>query len=242
MAEGLVRFYPVGPLHEGKRRAEIAWPDRKRIRADFEGKCELTLREAWSKQTGSSVLETHAAGRATLVVHHETLGTQEIEVDIPETPGAEIRVERAALRAPETLEVCHSDGTPLVNLPVEVDAERLCLDGEGRVVSWLVRPGARVEVKFKGRVPVRKTLRGKGPYRIVWGGASLEIHLAEHLDFVVYLDGEIIEGKDGRLGLTGLDAGEHTVIVAARSRRGRAFGIVLAEGEARRMDLELERK
>ena len=241
-AEKLVRLYPVGPLREGKRRAEVAWPDRKRIRVDIEGKQELYLCGAWSTQTGDSVLKTHAAGRATLVVRHKTLGTQEIQVDIPETPGVEIRVERAALRAPGTVEICHADGTPLVDHPVEIDGEPLCLDRKGRVVSWLVRPGARVKVKFRGRVPLRKTLQGKGPFRIAWGRARLEIHLAEHLDFTVYLDGELYEGKSGRLDLAGLDTGKHTVIVAARSRRGRAMGIVLTEGEARRIDLQLERK
>jgi hypothetical protein len=239
-AEGLVRYYPVGKVENGRRRATIDWPAMKRIRVVFDGFDRLSLLEEWSVRIDERTIETHAGGRVTLLVDDEALGRREFPIDIPDRPGAEVRVPRNAGRTPGVLTVLLPDETPAAECSVRVDGERfLALDEQGTLTSWLVRPGAAVVVEKAGHVELRRTLEGTGPHRLAWGRASLEVRVPDTPEFVVYVDGELFGAENGQVRVAGLDAGPHIVIVAAHGQRGRAMQIVLEEGEARALEVPL---
>jgi hypothetical protein len=238
-AEGLVRHYPVGPVENGRRRVTIEWPRKKRVKVDFDAEGKLSLREAWSVQTDQRTLETHAGGRATLVVRDEELGRREIPIVIPYRGGDEVEVHRKGKDIPGLLTVSLSDGAPAAGCRVRVDGERFTLDEQGTLTSWRVRPGAVVVVRKAGHVELRRTLESAGPHRIAWGGASLEVNVPKIPEFVVYVDGQLFTGKQGRLLVPGLDLGQHLVIVAAHGNSSQAMQIVLEEAETRALEVLL---
>jgi len=239
-AEGLIRYYPVGKVESGRRRATIDWPAMRRIRVEFGGFDRLSLLEEWGVQIGERTLETHAGGRLTLVADDEALGRREFPIDIPDRAGAEVRVPRKARRIPGVLTVRLPDDTPAAECSVRVDGERfLALDEQGTLTSWLVRPGAAVVVEKAGHVELRRTLEGSGPHRLDWGRASLEVRVPDTPEFAVYVDGDLFAAEKGRVRVAGLDAGPHVVIVAAHGKRGRAMQIALQEGETRALEVPL---
>jgi hypothetical protein len=243
-AQGLVRILPIGPAQAGARRVEFRWPQPKRVRVAFEGAYTYHLREVWHERQGD-VIHTHASGRQTLVVADDGLGEQEIAVEVPAEPGAEVVIPSDALRPPGELQVVLPDGKRLVDASADVrfgrlHHERVRINEEGKARSWCLRRGAHVLVEQEGLAPLRRTLRDDGPHVVRWGTAGLDLRLAEPTPFVLCLDGDLLKGgKDGTLSLRGLDAGPHTLIIAATGRQSRALRVALRDNERYRYGLPI---
>ena len=241
-AHGLVRHFPVGPAVDGQRRVTVKWPATKRIEADFGRRFDLSLRHAVGIQAATGVLETHVSGRVMLVVRDTALGEQEIPVEVPDRPGAVVRVPANALLAPGRLRVTCTDGTPFAKTWLRINGELERLDENGRVVSWRVKDGAAILARREGHVSLRRTLAGGGPHELRWGAGRLDLDVTGPAGFTAYVNGDLFNAEGPRLTVVGLDAGPHTVIVAAEGHEGRVFRVTLGEGETRAVSVALPKR
>ncbi len=232
--QGLTRVFPLGPVRDGKRTAELTWPAPRRLVLGLRsfrgsgGKRSVEIAGAWSERDGN-IVRTHATGVQTLVVSDRNLGTQAIAVQVGEVPA---QVPADALRTPGTLRVLSPNGEAFVTGQATVrdgffkHSPRL---SDGR--SWCLRADAYVRVEREGYFPLRQKLADAGPYTLSWPGTELDIAADQTPPpangFVVLIDGELFESKDGHVKLQGVPAGRHTILIGASGRRTKAYEVTL---------------
>jgi len=176
---------------------------------------------------GRVVIETTRAGPLRLSVSHEEYGYADLVVGETTT-----RVGPDAFPAPGTLVVLGPDDRP---------AE--LLDEDPVSTAWCFRKGAYVSLQREDEdcVPVTRVLEGQSPFTVRLGGAELELRVTGVENIACCLDGELVySGGEDTLPLRGLDAGPHLLLVGARGCRSKELRVVLAPGEARRVELALD--
>jgi hypothetical protein len=219
--EGTVRVFPIGPVRGGARRARIEWPKLRRI--PVKGDHSFAVRGAWSERVDDELF-TYAEGPLTLVVSDEDLGVQEVAAGAP-------------LRAPSEVEVLLPDGARYESR-IRIRDGALEHETYGRR-SWCARAGAHVRAEEDGLVPLHRELAGDAPFTVRWGRAGIEVSVAPPRAFTLYVDGALFKARDGRLRLGGLDAGVHTLIVAAPGCAARTRRVVLGADETRSLVVDL---
>jgi hypothetical protein len=96
-----------------------------------------------------------------------------------------------------------------------------------------------VRAEEDGLVPLHRELAGDAPFTVRWGRAGIEVSVAPPRAFTLYVDGALFKARDGRLRLGGLDAGVHTLIVAAPGCAARTRRVVLGADETRSLVVDL---
>jgi hypothetical protein len=249
-----VYTFPIDPPRDGVRFVRIRVPGLKRIRI---GADEAYLEYA-GYEYANGVLETYAVGRQHLVVIHEGRGRAERELDLT-FDEAERDLELDDLgfvkreEKEKTLRVVDAQSRPVaawVDLPLapppwsEDESDAGPTDAEGYFRSTALRDDVPIRIRPVGTadfVPLATTLHGDGPYEVRLGSATIVVEARGLEDASVVLDGEAwrYPDDDGRFVLRGVTEGPHDLLVGAQGRIGKAYRLVLKEGETRRLAPDL---
>lgn len=252
--------FRIGPAQGGVRRADVRLPGRKFIRvpgledglrAELVGEdAEIASRaEIGDLQVGSAGLATHAVGEHWLQLTHPERGYAVVKLDLPfEAATVEPDCTLTPWPAPVELRVLLDDGTPVAGAEIEVlddAAPPGCLapleeepsetDSDGILrLRWL-RDGLHLRIDREDCMPCWARLRGPPPYEVRVGTAALELDLTGLESPSGVLDGHGWKGKEDTIDFRGLAAGPHTLVVGAKGRQSVAYGLILREGEVRRL-------
>lgn len=252
--------FPIGPERDGVRRADVRLPGRKFIRVPgledglkvelFADVAEIADGPAPGEVTrGSAGLATYAVGEQWLQLAHPERGWAVVRIDLP-FEAATVAPDCTLTPWPEPVElrVLLDDGTPVADADVQVldDAEPPgCLDapdepsetdGNGILRRRWLRDGLHVRITREDCVWSWATLSGSPPYEVRLGSAVLEVDAGDLESPACVLDGVAYDRPaEGMIVLRGVAAGEHTLVVGANGRKARAYGIVLREGDTRRI-------
>jgi hypothetical protein len=235
-----LRLRVVGP--DGKRAAVTLRHDELEVVA-IDGVC------VWpSYGMGCDEIE--------IVPRSPELGARELHVSYPfggETGAdedlGEIRLRR---KGQPPLRVLLPDGTPAAGATVEriVHSDRRPFDlderGGGDGDGWgEPREGDAIEVQARGLLPYRTVLDGAGPWTVrIPRGGSVVLSVSDGngspvKSFDVFVDGEWLDGRDGRFEVAGLSPGRHRVLVAAAGMRAKQWSFVAKEGESHERAIRL---
>jgi hypothetical protein len=118
-------------------------------------------------------------------------------------------------------------------------------DAQGYFRWKSLREGASIRISApyapSDLVPLCTTLRGEGPFEVRLGSATIEVDVRGLEDASLVLDGSAFcdPGDDDRFVLRGVTAGPHDLLVGAHGRIGKAYRLVLKDGETRRLAPDL---
>jgi hypothetical protein len=116
---------------------------------------------------------------------------------------------------------------------------------DGFFRSTSLRDGASIRISAPNApfdlVPLWTTLRGDGPYEVRLDSATIEVDVHGLEDACLVLDGIAFgdQGDDDRFVLRGVKAGPHDLVVGAHGRIGKAYRLILRDGETRRLAPDL---
>ena len=271
-AHGITRLFDVGPAVDGRRVAHIDWPAPKRLRfvapGDDSGVWLGGVPHDAVREGEDLVVSTHLAGRLRLALPQEDGAGPESArahlVDVPDGPGAELRVVPSAEPASPLGQVTLFDsaGGPREGVEIRVrwfdpvalriEESDVRTDADGRATSPLLQPGARVSWNALTRWPTDRALEGAGPWMLQPGTARLVLVVrgpdGPLTDAAVLAGGDVHaqdaeafdrEAPAGRFTFDGVPAGGHVLLVGAPGHRGEQRRIVLKDGEARTLEIVL---
>jgi hypothetical protein len=246
--------FPIGPEHDGVRRADARLPGRKVIRipgleeglrAELVGEdAAIASREEEGEiEVGSAGLATFAVGEQWLELEHPEKGHAVVKLDLPfEAATVEPDCTLTPWPEPAELRVLLDDGTPVAGAYVmALDAERDFpdepneTDSTGTLRSRSFRDGLHLRIHREDSVFSWAKLSGEPPYEVRLGTAVLEVDCEGLESPACVLDGVAYRAEEAAIVLRGIAAGEHTLVVGANGRKARAYGIVLHQGETRRI-------
>jgi hypothetical protein len=263
-AEGITRVFEFDPVADGARRVRVDWPGRKRILlpplpkyTDVEGEfATVEVVEEDGESDGTLVL-THATGAVTLMIDDDDLGEARVRVEIPDEPGATVRVENIVWSPSPVVRIAPTVGGRPVGEDADVDAlagdpsdghlTRLRTDQESEQVVVIERdwqePRA-LEFHAVGLAPRRLVVPAEpaGVVPVAWGSAKLFLGVRtpdeEQPPFAIWFDGVLEQAEGGVLELGGIDAGEHTVIVGTAKHGSQKLVLNFARGVQRAIDIQ----
>jgi len=178
-------------------------------------------------EDGRVELTTTLRGPVRIDFRHEQHGDGRIVADVN---AAEVDVPPTAFRVPGVVIVPEG-----VDVAVLDDTGGWGAEGAS---SWYYRPGGQVRLERDGCTSNYRLLRGRGPYVLTPGAATLDIRTGDAPGAVCWVDGERFMPGPVR----GLDAGAHTVLVGAPGRVGKVGVVTLSDGETKTLDLHLDKE